>query len=57
MKSKLNKSCVQFLTKDKEKFQDSSFNSTKFLLEILPGKNSSQVLKSTIYKCLILIAF
>lgn len=43
MKTKLNKSCVQFLTKDKEKFQENSFNSTKYLLEILPGKNSSQV--------------
>lgn len=43
MKSKLNKSCVQFLSKDKEKFQDPSFNSTKFLLEILPGLTSNQV--------------
>jgi len=44
MKSKLNKSCVQFLSKDKEKFQDVSFNSTKFLLELLPGLTSSQVI-------------
>jgi len=43
MKSKLNKSCTQFLSKDKEKFQEASFNSTKHLLEILPGLTSNQV--------------
>ena len=43
MKSKLNKSCTQFLNKDKEKFQDISFNSTKHLLQILPGLSYNQV--------------
>lgn len=43
MKNKLNKNCAHFLAKDKEDFQSSSFNSTKRLLEILPGLTSNQV--------------
>lgn len=45
MKAKLNKSCQLFLSKDKDKFQELSFNSTQFLVSILPGLNFSGLSK------------
>ncbi len=45
MNSKLNKSCQAFLAKDKDKFQELSFNSTQFLVSILPGLNFSELSK------------
>lgn len=43
MRSKLNKNCQNFLAKDKEKFQENSFNSTKFLVSLLPGLSYNQL--------------